>query len=289
MYTDFSRQKVGYHIDRASETGIFQLPARLSRERIWQSPILSPRHYQRVALGCLSRLLKEKPEPAIIHRLRTTLRRLQAYCELVDLETEAAALQRCVSRLSRLRAVQVFEQHLVKIKAPMSDLQRVRGRLIREFRHLKERDTFRRMQRRVGALNFPLLPDSETFLHGRMTSARRQHADELEVLLEQAIKKPKRKRLHAIRLKIKAIRYQEEWAAHQIRRASNFLKGLKKAQNQLGRFEELADFKVWAKDLRLSSRDNIQKAWRRTRKRARKLPARLPWIVDDLRSQAAAP
>src|SRR5207237_1575974 len=60
-----------------------------------------------------------------LHRLRTHVRRLQAYAEFLQRPRIAAGLAECVSWLSDLRALYVFQQSLRRRGASVLDRSRV--------------------------------------------------------------------------------------------------------------------------------------------------------------------
>jgi hypothetical protein len=91
-----------------------------------QDPIIA---YQRVALRALARLSAGETRPKILHRLRTHLRRLQAFFELVADQPRARKLAKRISRLSALRTWQVFGSYAKSIGASRSDLRTIRRAL----------------------------------------------------------------------------------------------------------------------------------------------------------------
>src|SRR2546427_594266 len=82
--------------------------------------------YQTVALHALAKLSAGDVRPKTVHRLRTHLRRLQAYLELVGEDRNAEIMANCASRLSSFRTLQVFERYLTRLRAAPSDIRKVK-------------------------------------------------------------------------------------------------------------------------------------------------------------------
>ena len=62
----------------------------------------------------------------------------------------------------------------------------------------------------------------------------------------------------------------------------DLLRRIKAVQALLGRYEELAEFKRWGKDLSVVMQERIRKDWRKARRRARGVPGDLAWLMDAL-------
>ena len=237
---------------------------------------------QRISFQALTRLAEGDAAPETLHRLRTNLRRLQAYLELIGNEADAGLVGRCVSKLSPLRTLHVFHQHLLRTGAPKEDLGKVQVLVQHARGRLLERKAYKKIERQLWSIVFPLIPGDQDWLLNRLEVLRQVHLNDLEQLLQAVLEKPRRKRLHALRLKVKTIRYQEEWLHARGGSHAHFLKRLKGVQKRLGRYEELAEFRKLAKTLDLDSSPLILKEWRRARKRARTLPQQLGWMVETL-------
>lgn len=238
--------------------------------------------YQTVALHALARLSGGDIRPKTVHRLRTHLRRLQAYLELVGEDRNAQIMAKCVSRLSLLRTLQVFERYLARLGASKSDARRIKDRLRRRRAKLDRKQVYRKIERRVRRHALPPTPASPDWMAGRMERLRREHAKTLHDLITEATANSQRKTLHALRLMIKSIRYQEEWALDQAYARPDLVSWLKRAQSVLGDYEERAQFHKLAHTLGLKSYAKIVKDWRRARTRARALPARLTGMIEEL-------
>jgi len=87
--------------------------------------------------------------------------------------------------------------------------------------------------------------------------------------------KADRKTLHQLRLLIKSIRYQEEWARGRPFAKPSLIRRLKHTQKVLGDYEDLVHFRKMARTMNLRSLPSITKTWHRARARARALPAHL--------------
>lgn len=238
--------------------------------------------YQTVALHALARLSGGDIRPKTVHRLRTHLRRLQAYLELVGEDRNAQIMAKCVSRLSPLRTLQVFERYLARLGASKSDVRRIKDRIRRRRANLDRKQVYRKIERRVRRHALPPTPASPDWMAGRMERLRREHAKTLHDLITEARANPQRKTLHALRLTIKSTRYQEEWALDQAYARPDLVSWLKRAQSVLGDYEERAQFRKLARTLGLKSYAKIVKDWRRARTRARALPARLTGMIEEL-------
>lgn len=234
-----------------------------------------PARYRAVVLQALTRLSGGDTDSATLHRARTHLRRLQAYLELVGEDRNAGTVARCVMRLSKLRTLQVFERYLAKLDAPRSDRKAVK-RCLRATREKLERThTYAAIERIVRRHALPPTPGNLDWLAERMQAARHAHADALRQLTVEVGAKPRRKTLHRLRLLIKSIRYQEEWALDRPYAMPVLVRRLKHAQTVLGDYEDLVQFRKLARSLDLRSSPTIKKNWRKARKRARALPAHL--------------
>jgi CHAD domain-containing protein len=210
------------------------------------------------------------PEP--VHGVRIELRRLQAYWELHGDTENAEVAADCVSQLSMLRTLQVFERYLERRGASRSDIRTVQARVEKLGSKLARKRTLSRIERALKDLSVPVLELPS--LAARLAEARPGHAEALHALIRKA-SQPKRKTLHELRLKIKTIRYQEEWLLDHPDGNKELVAALKEAQDILGTYEERAEFRKLAKKLDLRFSKRIRKDWRRARKRARALPQKL--------------
>ena len=234
-----------------------------------------PARYRAVVLQALTRLSGGDTDSATLHRARTHLRRLQAYLELVGEDRNADRVARCVMRLSKLRTLQVFERYLSKLDAPRSDRKAAKRRLRATREKLERSHTYAAIERIVRRHALPPTPANPEWLADRMRAARHAHADTLQQVTAGVGAKPRRKTLHRLRLLIKSIRYQEEWALDRPYAMPPLVRRLKHAQTVLGDYEDLVQFRKLARALDLRSSAIIKKHWRKARTRARALPAHL--------------
>lgn len=252
-------------------------------------PIAEPREkqdrapgYQAIALHAAAALSDGDRHPKTLHRLRTYLRRLQAYLELVGETGNADRIARCVSRLSRLRTLQVFEGYLKDSQAPKRDRQRVKARIRKTQATLDRKQVYGKITRVVEHYALPPTPASADWMAHRMKAVRNRHADRLREMFARAEADPRRKILHGLRLMIKSVRYQEEWALGRPYARPDLVAWLKRAQTVLGDYEDHAQFRKLAVKLDLASQTAIERDWRRARTKARGLPRRLHGRIATL-------
>jgi CHAD domain-containing protein len=234
-----------------------------------------PARYRAVVLQALARLSEGDTDPATLHRARTHLRRLQAYLELVGEDRNADTIARCVVRLSKLRTLQVFTHYLKTRDAPRPDRKAVKRRLRAMRDKLDRARAYEAIERIVHKLASAPPPANPAWLADRMQAARQAHADTLRRLVARVGAKPRRKTLHRLRLLIKSIRYQEEWASDRPYAMPDLVRRLTHVQTVLGEYEDLVQFRKLARSLDLRSSPMITRNWRKARKRARALPVNL--------------
>ncbi len=234
---------------------------------------------RRSALRLLNSLAKASAiRHDMVHEVRVDLRRLQAWLELIGDRPSSAKLGAAVSLASPARTFHVFEEWLTRQEAPPSDLQLVRRGSREADKKLARGKVFETIRQILGDLRgwerSPSFP--------RQRKVWQVHAASLKLLLTALRKNPKRKRLHALRLELKQLRYQLEWITPRTDAHSKLLGRLRQAQRTLGTYEERAAFRNIAKQLRLKSRPIIVKRWRRARKNARALPRNMNWLLPAL-------
>jgi CHAD domain-containing protein len=108
----------------------------------------------------------------------------------------------------------------------------------------------------------------------------------LRALIAEASTRPRRQVLHALRLRLKTIRYQEEWVGGTSRRDRPLLRLLKRAQTVLGDYEDRVQFRKLAGHLSKRTRRRAKRDWRRAKKKARRLAPQLQAVVDELMRRA---
>jgi CHAD domain len=243
-------------------------------------------HYDRTARQALRSLANDHDSPKTLHHLRTHLRRLQAYLDLSGDVRQTEILSSCVSELSPLRTLHVFEEYLKRTDARRKDIEEIRRRIAAAADKMRRRRVYENMVSRLNGLQIPPSPSAPHWLQQRLRGARHGHLEALRELMTAASKRPRRRVLHALRLRLKTIRYQEEWAAGKSRRDRTLLSQLKRAQTVLGDYEDLVQFRKLARDLSGRTRTRVKKDWRRARKKARRLASRLQAVVDRLMRHA---
>ncbi len=246
-----------------------------------------PARYREVVLQALARLSGGDTHAATLHRARTHLRRLQACCELAGEDRRATSIARCVVRVSKLRTLQVFAHYLKRHGAPRSDRKAVKRRLRAAHEKLERTHAYEAIERIVRRQALPPVPADPAWLAERMQAARDAHAGTLRRLTAEAGATPRRKTLHQLRLLIKSIRYQEEWAMDFPFAQPGLIRRLKRAQAALGDYEDLFQFRKLARSMNLRSSSAIEKAWRMARTRARALSVRLIDYLGEWRVRAS--
>ncbi|HLG44517.1 MAG TPA: CHAD domain-containing protein [Nitrospirales bacterium] len=223
-----------------------------------------------------ARALRKPPfRPETVHRLRTHLRRLQAYAEFLDRPRTAKRLARCVSGLSRLRALSVFHQYLRSLGAPAGDLDRVREALREEEEMVAGEARLEGVRSVLAGTTMARLRRPRRFLASRLASLGGDHADRLSEALQELSAEPTRKELHRLRLVVKSIRYQEEAALETGWGRPQRVAALKQLQKVLGGYCDRDQFRRLAKTLGLASREGLKKEYRRYWKRAQAAVRRL--------------
>jgi CHAD domain-containing protein len=240
--------------------------------------------YQETMLELVRRLQEGKSQPDLVHAFRTHSRRLQALLELCGDSARAQVMAKNVRRLSKLRALQVFHQYLIKIEASQEDLDEVDAWIQKKDLKLRHAHAYQQIEQAVWKHALPTLTHLNHSLRNRLEILRHAHEKNLTGLMEAALDNPRRKRLHALRLALKTIRYQTEWLPGRRESKRALVQRVKRVQAVLGRYEELADFRRWGNKLDLTVQARIEKDWKRARRRARSVPRELTWLVDAIAS-----
>jgi hypothetical protein len=235
-------------------------------------------------LELVRRLQEGNSQPDLVHAFRTHSRRLQALLELCGDGARAQVMAKNVRRLSKLRALQVFHQYLIKIEASQEDLDEVDAWIQKKELKLRHAQAYRQIEQAVWKHALPTLTHLNYSLRNRLEVLRHAHEKNLTGLMEAALDNPRRKRLHALRLALKTIRYQTEWLPGRRESKRTLVQRVKRVQVVLGRYEELADFRRWGNKLDLTVQARIEKDWKRARRRARSVPRELTWLVDAIAS-----
>jgi CHAD domain-containing protein len=242
--------------------------------------------YHSRALRALDASLTSGTDHVALHHLRVTLRRLQAYFELAGELQQSQVIAQCVSKLSPLRTLHVFERYLAKTGAPKEDIRVLQERIDTLSEQFIQEQVYHLIKQNLVQLAFPPAMPPHWLLE-RLRLTRAAHADALHTLVGDATNRPRKKSLHALRLRIKSVRYQEEWASDHTASGQTLIRLLKRAQDVLGQYQERAQFRKMAKKLDLKSVKRIRKDWRRARKRARALPPQLVVVIETLLKKTA--
>ena len=217
-----------------------------------------------------ARALKKPPfHPETVHRLRTHLRRLQAYAELMQRPRSVSSFAKGVTRLSRLRTLDVFLRYLRRRRGDAEDVRRIAWAL-------REEETKVAYAGHVEAIRAVLAKTSparmrrpDDFLAMRLESLGREHAECLSVALRGLSAEAKRKELHRLRLLVKSLRYQEEIVLETSWGSPPSVAALTRLQRTLGDYGDRDQFRRLARKMKLACREEMQKEYRRYRKLAR--------------------
>ena len=214
--------------------------------------------------------LKKPPfHPETVHRLRTHLRRLQAYAEFLQRPRIAARLAECVSWLSDLRALYVFQQYLRRRGASVPDRTRIDVAVRDEEWAVAHAGYPEAIRTRLANLSVSRMHRPAPFLAERLVSLSRDRAARLDTALRGLSPEATRKELHRLRLLIKSLRYQEEIALEAGLGDSKTVAALKRLQRTLGDYCDRDQFRRLAKQMDLECRSEMKKEYRRYRLRAR--------------------
>src|SRR2546428_4679286 len=236
------------------------------------------KHVTKVRTRALAfaRALQEPPfRHETVHRLRTHLRRLQAYAEFLQRPRIAARLAECVSWLSDLRALYVFQQALRRRGASVRDRSRVDAAVRDEERAVARAGHPGAIRTRLAGLSVSRMRRPSAFLAERLASLSQERAARLDAALRGLSPEASRKELHRLRLLIKSLRYQEEIALEAGRGDPRTVAALKRLQRTLGDYCDRDQFRRLAKKMSLECQSEMKKEYRRYRQRARAAVRRL--------------
>ena len=227
------------------------------------------------ALAFAQALPKPPFHPETVHRLRTHLRRLQVYAEFLQRPRIAARLAACVTWLSDLRTLYVFQQYLRRRGASVPDRSRVDAAVRDEEWAVARAKYPEAIRTRVAGLSVSRMRRPSAFLTERLASLSQDRAARLDAVLRGLSQEATRKELHRLRLLIKSLRYQEEIAIEAGRGNSQTVAALKRLQRTLGDYCDRDQFRRLAKTMDLACRSEMKKEYRRYRQRARAAVRRL--------------
>lgn len=217
-----------------------------------------------------ARALKKPPfHPETVHRLRTHLRRLQAYAEFMQCQKAASSLAKCVTWLSRLRTLDVFLRFLRRRRGDAADLRRVAWALKEEGAMVAHAGRLDSVRTALARTTVARLRQPAVFITSRLASLGRTRADRLDAALNGLSLKAKRKELHRLRLLVKSLRYQEEVALDTAWGNPPAVAALKRLQRTLGDYCDRDQFRRLAKKMNLACRREMAREYRRHREHAR--------------------
>lgn len=250
---------------RSSPTSIFSAGDAPGLETI-------QKHADQYLAGALkfSHALRRPPFPTeTVHKLRTHLRRLQAYAELSERDRTAARLDHCVRWLSELRTLNVFQQYLRRRRGDAQDLRRVSESIREEERSLTGAGHLPAIRAVLAKTLTARLRRPASFMMARLASLGRDQAARMGEALCELPPKSGKKELHRLRLLVKSHRYQEELAQNTPWANPPRLAALKRLQRTLGDYCDLHQFRRLAKKMDLMCRHEIEKEYRHCRTYAR--------------------
>lgn len=214
--------------------------------------------------------LKKPPfHPETVHRLRTHLRRLQAYGELMQRPKTASSLAKCVTWLSRLRTLDVFHRYLRRRRADAEDVRRAAWALREEETKVAHAGYVEAIRTLLERVSIAKMRRPSAFVSARLDALVGEHAGRLNAALRGLSAEAKRKELHRLRLLVKSLRYQEEIALETAWGNPRSVAALKRLQRTLGDYCDRDQFRRLARKMKLTCRGEMQKEYRRYRKLAR--------------------
>ena len=217
-----------------------------------------------------ARALKKPPfHPETVHRLRTHLRRLQAYAELMQRPKASSSLAKGVTWLSPLRTLDVFLRYLRRRRGAVDDVRRVAWALREEETKVAHAGYVEAILALLERTSLDRMRGPDDVLAMRLESLGREHADRLNAALRGLSAKAKRKELHRLRLMVKSLRYQEEIILETPWGSRPSVAALQRLQRTLGEYCDRDQFCRLAGKMKLACRGEMQKEYRRYRKLAR--------------------
>jgi CHAD domain-containing protein len=231
----------------------------------------------RYRLRCLveAKALEKAFDPDTVHKLRTCLRRVQSYAEFLEHMEAAKRLGRAVSWFSHLRALYELQRYLRCMPAGPRDMRRVEKALCQEQKRVRKAHYPDRVKQLLATITVDSLMRPDPFIIKRLEQSQLENRTKLYEALQGLPSKPKRKELHALRLLIKSLRYQQEILADVGWGNPETVQALKRLQGVLGKYSDSAQFIRLAKELNLRCRKAIKKDCRQSRARARRAVCKL--------------
>jgi CHAD domain-containing protein len=223
-----------------------------------------------------ARALRKPPfHPETVHRLRTHLRRLQAYAEFLRRPIAARRLAQSVTWLSRLRTLDVFRRYLRRRKAAARDLRRVAWALREEEKMVASAGRLEEIRSMLAKMALARMRRPVAFMEKHLSALRQESSGQLAAALRKLSPEATRKELHRLRLLVKSLRYQEEIALETVWGDQRRVAAFKRLQRTLGDYCDRDQFRRLAKKMNLACRREIKKEYRQYQKKARKAVRRL--------------
>jgi CHAD domain-containing protein len=223
-----------------------------------------------------ARALRKPPfHPETVHRLRTHLRRLQAYAELLQHPIVAARLAQSVTWLSRLRTLDVFYHYLRRRKAPAKDLRRVAWALKEEAMMVASTGRLEAIKSMLAKMTLARMRRPVAFVENRLSALRGETSEHLAAALRKLSPEATRKELHRLRLLVKSLRYKEEIALETAWADPHRMMAFKRLQRTLGDYCDRDQFRRLAKKMKLACRSEIKKEYRQYHEKAREAVRKL--------------
>ena len=223
-----------------------------------------------------ARALRKPPfHPETVHRLRTHLRRLQAYAEFLQRPIVAARLAQSVTWLSRLRTLDVFCHHLRRRKASAKDLRQVAWALKEEALMVAYAGRLEAIRSMLAKMTLARMRRPVAFVENRLSALRGETSERLAAALRKLSPEATRKELHRLRLLVKSLRYQEEIALETAWGDPRRMAAFKRLQRTLGDYCDRDQFRRLAKKLNLACRGELKKEYRQYQEKAREAVRKL--------------
>jgi CHAD domain-containing protein len=223
--------------------------------------------YRRRCMG-YAKALQNAFRPVTVHKLRTHLRRLQSYAELLEHNKAAKRLGEAVSWFSDLRSLNEFLRYLRRHDAATKDIKRVETVMAKEREDVRKTDRASAVRSLLDQITIESLARPPEFVKKRLKQLQIENRPVLRRAFQELPSKPSRKELHRLRLLIKSLRYQQEIAVEMRWGNPQTVKALKRLQTLLGDYTDRHQFVRLAKESRLRCCSAIKKDRRRAYKRA---------------------
>jgi len=215
-----------------------------------------------------AKALQKAFRPVTVHKLRTHLRRLQSYAELLEHDKAAERLAQAVSWFSDLRSLNEFHRYLRRNDASTRDIRRVETIMAKQREDVRKTDRVSTVRSLLTQITIESLARPPEFVENRLKHLQVENRPVLHRALQKLPSKPTRKELHRLRLLIKSLRYRQEIAVEMRWGNPQTVRALKRLQTLLGEYIDRHQFFRLAKELKLRCCNAIKKDRRRAYKRA---------------------